>query len=172
MNILHMKYAVEVAKLGSLNKAAETLMIATPNISRSIKELEADLGITIFQRSAKGVVLTPDGEEFLDNASYFDRIIARSGGLSDAVAQGLKEQNIDFDLKAVPCDGIEACRTALLKLNKGILDGNFIEGMACIGGCIGGAGCLTHGEKNKAVVDKYGREAFEKTIGDAVSQLK
>ena len=172
MNILHMKYAVEVAKLGSLNKAAENLMIATPNISRSIKELEADLGITIFQRSAKGVVLTPDGEEFLDNASYFDRIFARSGGLSNAVAQGLKEQNIDFDLKAVPCDGIEACRTALLKLNKGILGGNFIEGMACIGGCIGGAGCLTHGEKNKAEVDKYGREAFEKTIGDAVSQLK
>jgi DNA-binding transcriptional LysR family regulator len=63
-----MKYAVEVARLGSLNKAAETLMIATPNISRSIKELEADLGITIFQRSAKGVVLTPDGEEFLDYA--------------------------------------------------------------------------------------------------------
>ena len=65
MNILHMKYAVEVAKLGSLNKAAETLMIAQPNISRSIKELEADLGITIFKRSAKGMVLTPYGEEFM-----------------------------------------------------------------------------------------------------------
>ena len=68
MNILHMKYAVEVARLGSLNKAAETLMVAQPNISRSIKELEADLGITIFSRSAKGMVLTPDGEEFLDYA--------------------------------------------------------------------------------------------------------
>ena len=68
MNILHMKYAVEVARLGSLNKAAETLMIAQPNISRSIKELEADLGITIFQRSAKGMVLTPDGEEFMNYA--------------------------------------------------------------------------------------------------------
>jgi DNA-binding transcriptional LysR family regulator len=63
-----MKYAVEVARLGSLNKAAESLMIAQPNISRSIKELEADLGITIFQRSAKGMVLTPDGEEFMDYA--------------------------------------------------------------------------------------------------------
>ena len=68
MNLLHMKYAVEVAKLGSLNKAAESLMIAQPNISRSIKELEADIGITIFQRSAKGMVLTPDGEEFIDYA--------------------------------------------------------------------------------------------------------
>ena len=63
-----MKYAVEVARLGSLNKAAETLMIAQPNISRSIKELEADLGITIFQRSAKGMLLTPDGEEFIGRA--------------------------------------------------------------------------------------------------------
>ena len=44
MNILHMKYAVEVAKVGSLNKAAETLMIATPNISRSIKDLEDAIG--------------------------------------------------------------------------------------------------------------------------------
>ncbi len=68
MNILHMKYAVEVARLGSLNKAAESLMTAQPNISRSIKELEADLGITIFQRSAKGMVLTPDGEEFMEYA--------------------------------------------------------------------------------------------------------
>ncbi|MBE7066662.1 MAG: LysR family transcriptional regulator [Ruminococcaceae bacterium] len=68
MNILHMKYAVEVARLGSLNKAAETLVIAQPNISRSIKELEADLGITIFTRSAKGMVLTPEGEEFISYA--------------------------------------------------------------------------------------------------------
>ncbi|MBQ6883505.1 MAG: ferredoxin, partial [Clostridia bacterium] len=111
-------------------------------------------------------------EGVLDNASYFGRIFARSGGLTDAAAQAMKEQNINFDIKPVVCDGIEACRMALLKLNKGVLDGNFIEGMACIGGCIGGAGCLTHGEKNKAEVDKYGREAFEKTIGDAVSLLK
>ena len=65
MNILHMKYAVEVAKAGSLNKASETLLIAVPNISRSIKELEADLGITIFDRTTKGMCLTHEGEEFI-----------------------------------------------------------------------------------------------------------
>ena len=111
-------------------------------------------------------------EGVLDNASYFGRIFARTGGLSDAVVQSLKEQNLDFDLKAVSCDGIEQCKTALLKKSKNVLDANFIEGMACVGGCIGGAGCLTHGEKNKAQVDEYGKEAFEKTILDAVSLLK
>ncbi len=111
-------------------------------------------------------------EDVLDNASYFGRIFARSGGLSDAVAQAIKEQNIDFEAKPCVCDGIEACKIALLKKSKNLLDANFIEGMACIGGCIGGAGCLTHGEKNKAEVDKYGREAYEKSILDATSVTK
>ena len=68
MNILQMKYAVEVAKVGSLNKAAETLLIAAPNVSRSIKELEADIGISIFERTTKGMELTPEGEEFINYA--------------------------------------------------------------------------------------------------------
>lgn len=68
MNLLHMKYAVEVAKAGSLNKAAETLLIAAPNVSRSIKELEADIGISIFERTTKGMELTPEGEEFINYA--------------------------------------------------------------------------------------------------------
>ena len=120
---------------------------------------------------SKDIDITSLEEGVLDNASYFGRIFARSGGLTDAVVQALKEQELEFDLKAVTCDGIEACKMALLKKSKNVLDANFIEGMACIGGCIGGAGCLTHGEKNKAEVDKYGREAYEKTISDAISLL-
>lgn len=120
---------------------------------------------------SRNIDITTLEEDVLDNASYFGRIFARSGGLTDAVKQGLIEQKIDFDLKPIACDGIEECRIALLKKNKNILDANFIEGMACTGGCIGGAGCLTHGEKNKSEVDKYGREALEKTISDAISVL-
>lgn len=74
-------------------------------------------------------------EEPLDNASYYGRIFARSGGLTDAVRQGLKEHGYeDFDFNPVACDGIEECRMALLKASKGVLNNNFIEGMACMGG--------------------------------------
>ena len=68
MNILHMKYAVEIAKLGSINKAAEALLIAQPNLSRAVKELETDLGVSIFDRSSKGMFLTPEGEKFIGYA--------------------------------------------------------------------------------------------------------
>ena len=61
VNILHLKYAVSIADNGSINKAAEEIHVAQPNLSRVIKELEADLGITIFQRSAHGMILTPEG---------------------------------------------------------------------------------------------------------------
>ena len=121
---------------------------------------------------SKGLDITELGEDVLNNASYYGRIFARVGGLSDAVTQALKEQNLDdFELNAVSCDGIAECKVALLKASKGKLQENFIEGMACEGGCIGGAGCLTHGNRNKAEVDKYGKEAFEKTINDAISVL-
>ncbi len=123
---------------------------------------------------SRDIDITTLEEGVLDNASYYGRIFARSGGLTDAVRQGLKEQNLDKNIAYDPvaCDGIEACRVALLKASKGVLTNNFIEGMACVGGCIGGAGCLTHGDKNKSDVDKYGMEAYEKTITDAISVLK
>ena len=89
MNILHAKYAVEVARLGSLSKAAETLMTAQPNISRSIKELEADLGIEIFKRSAKGMELTPDGEEFVE---YAKDILSRIDRLDQSYRDGYRKK--------------------------------------------------------------------------------
>lgn len=117
------------------------------------------------------IVELPESE--LDDASYFGRIFAHSGGLSAAASEALKEQgNTDFQIKPVVCDGIEQCKIALLKKSKGLLDANFIEGMACVGGCINGAGCLTHGdEKNKSLVEKYGKAAGDKTINDVVSKL-
>lgn len=96
MNILHMKYAVEVAKVGSLNKAAETLLIAQPNISRSIKELEADLGITIFERSSKGMFLTPEGESFI---GYAKNILKQIEQVEDIYKNGaMKKQKFSISV--------------------------------------------------------------------------
>lgn len=121
---------------------------------------------------AKKVDIENLKESVLDNASYFGRIFARSGGLTDAVSEAIKEQGeTDFVFNPIACDGIEACRAALLRAARGALPNNFIEGMACVDGCIGGAGCLTHGEKNKREVDAYGKEAMEKNITDAISVL-
>ena len=68
MNLLHMKYAVEIAEAGSINKAAERLYVGQPNLSRAVKELESSLGVSIFDRSSKGMFLTPDGEVFIRSA--------------------------------------------------------------------------------------------------------
>lgn len=74
MNFTHLKYALEIAKTGSLNKAAENLFMGQPNLSRALKELEGSLGIIIFERSAKGMVPTPEGERFL---AYANSILAQ-----------------------------------------------------------------------------------------------
>lgn len=74
MNILHFKYAVEIAKTKSISKAAENLYMGQPNLSRAVKELEEYLGITIFTRTSKGVTVTAQGEEFL---RYARRIMSQ-----------------------------------------------------------------------------------------------
>ena len=68
MNLMHLKYAVEIARTKSISKAAEVLYMGQPNLSRAIKELEESLGIVIFNRNSKGITITPEGEEFLSYA--------------------------------------------------------------------------------------------------------
>ena len=68
MTIQQLKYAVAIADCGSLNRAAEVLYVAQPSLTNSLKDLENEIGITIFSRSAKGTTLTNDGAEFLQYA--------------------------------------------------------------------------------------------------------
>ncbi len=68
MTLQQLKYLIAVATKGTISEAAKTLYISQPSLTASIKELEREMGITIFSRTNKGVVLTPDGEEFLGYA--------------------------------------------------------------------------------------------------------
>lgn len=85
MNIVHLKYAVEIAKTKSISKAAENLYMGQPNLSRAIRELEENLGITIFNRTSKGISITDEGEEFLQ---YAKRIIAQVDEMEELYQNG------------------------------------------------------------------------------------
>jgi [FeFe] hydrogenase (group B1/B3) len=120
---------------------------------------------------AREIDLTKLEEKPLDNASYYGRIFARSGGLTDAVKEALKEQGSTFEAKPLAVSGLNNCKTALSALKAGTADFNFIEGMACAGGCIGGPCCLTHEVRDAASVDKYGHESKESTIKGALDNI-
>ena len=117
LNIYHLRYALEIAKTGSIKNAAENLYMAQPNLSRAIKELENSLGITIFERTSKGVIPTADGEKFLirarnilkevdevqdlfskkKNLSIFSITVPRASYISKAFTEFSKKVSADTD---------------------------------------------------------------------------
>ena len=108
----------------------------------------------------------------LDQASGYGRTFARSGGVSAAVAQALKEKGSDFALKSQACSGLEACRVAFLKAIKGVGDVNFIEGMACEGGCVLGPAQLIRSPRNQNDVERHAKQAQGRTIGEALKAAR
>lgn len=104
MNILHLKYAVEVEKTRSISKAAKNLLMGQPNLSRAIKELEESLGVTLFNRTSKGMSPTPQGEEFLQ---YAKKILAQIYEL-EAMYKNNKNDKQTFSI-SVPRASYIAC---------------------------------------------------------------
>ena len=163
---------------------------------------------------SKDIIVDQLEETELDTATYYGRVFARTGGLSEAVAEAVREQKAAADaaksdaaktgdvsasgdagvagtsgaalseeaadgtgvdggdgsgeepfvFNPIVCDGIDSCKTALLRANKGLLPNNFIEGMVCTDGCIGGAACLSHGNADKRTIDNYGKKATRQEI--------
>ena len=94
MNFIHMKCVIEVARAGSINKASESLLMAPPNLSREIKELEAELGTHLFIRTAHGMKLTPAGEEFV---GYAKKIISQVDDIKNAFS-GNRKKKLRFSI--------------------------------------------------------------------------
>ena len=151
-------------------KKFETLYTRSKNaVSCAITFEEMQAWIDAAQidlRALKGVELV--------NSSAFGRGFARCGGLADAVAEAIQEMAgmEDFPLQAVSCNGLAECNAALLKKSKGVLKENFIEGMACDGGCIGGPACLSHSARNRAQFAKYEKQESERTIVGALGEFE
>ena len=100
-------------------------------------------------------------------ASCFGRGFARSGGVSEAMAQGLREHGVDFAIKPFAANGIEECRKALSLVSLGKADFNFLEGMACPGGCINGPGCMTHSPHHAVDLRDYCADTTVRTIEES-----
>ncbi|MEG0829754.1 MAG: 4Fe-4S dicluster domain-containing protein [Anaerovoracaceae bacterium] len=119
---------------------------------------------------SKDIIVEDLPESEMDHASYYGRIFARTGGVTAAVAEAIDELGKDsFEFNPVVCEGIDKCKPALMRASKGVLPNNFIEGMACMGGCVGGAGCLSHGAADKKGIDAYGESATGKEITQVIN---
>lgn len=117
---------------------------------------------------ARGIDPAKLDDTLLDNASFYGRIFAKSGGIAQGIVDVAKQYGVE-GIKPCQMNGIDECRTNLLKLKMGRAAENFFEGMACDGGCINGPLCITHSPRNVVDVDKYGSEAREKTIDNSVA---
>ncbi len=116
---------------------------------------------------ARGIDTTQCEDSTLDNASFYGRIFAKSGGIAQGVAYVAGKMGIE-GVKPVAMNGIDQCRQHLTLLRAKKATANFFEGMACDGGCVGGPLSITRSPKNVFDVDKYGNEAKEKDIDGSV----
>lgn len=108
-------------------------------------------------------------EDPVDDASCFGRGFAKSGGVTQAVRSVLEDEGLELELNPEICNGAEQYKIALLKASKGKLDKNFVEGMSCVEGCVGGAACLSHGLRSGAKVDTFSKAASHKHVAESVS---
>ena len=105
MTIQQLKYAIVISESGSMNKASEILYISQPSLTSSIQELEKELGITVFNRSGRGVTLTNDGVEFIQ---YARQVVQQYDGLLDKYSGaetrkkkfGISTQHYSFAVKS------------------------------------------------------------------------
>ncbi|MDO5134491.1 MAG: 4Fe-4S dicluster domain-containing protein [Eubacteriales bacterium] len=95
---------------------------------------------TLAMMTAKGVEIKAQGAP-LQQGSIYGRHFANAGGVTAAVLQTLKEKGIQEDIKVSKANGAKECKKLLTLMKNGRLPGDFLEGMACEGGCVNGPGC-------------------------------
>lgn len=172
MNVLFLKYAVEIAKAGSISKAAENLCVSQPNLSRAIKELEKELNIEIFERNAKGMSLTPDGEKLvsygkkiLEELDYIERTLKNGGqekklfSISVPRASYIGDAIAHFSLTLKKEDSIELLyeETNAAKTIKSVIDGSYRLGII----------------RYAATHDRYYKELLEEKglVGEVITEF-
>ncbi len=157
----------------NIDEKAEVVFIGPCIAKKSEKERTDDVDFVLtFEElaaliDAKEIDLSMLKSHPLNNASYFGRRFAATGGLSMAVADYLGEEKAK-DVRTLICDGIVECDKALKMANVGRLQADFVEGMACKGGCIKGPVTMHHGPKDVKSVEHYSKLALEGTPDQAL----
>ena len=151
---------------------AKKAEVRKPEISKYV-----DYAITFEELQAlfdsRDIILREQEETVWNQASYYGRIFARAGGLAEAVTHALKEMEIeDFEFNPISCDGIDKCKVALMCASKGVLPNNFIEGMACMGGCVGGSGNLVRYADAPKAMEEHAEKATATEILANVKKTK
>lgn len=118
---------------------------------------------------ASGIYQHELDEEITDCASRGGRIYARTGGVSRCIEETLEKlsQKRAIKLKAAQGNGVKECMDLLNRALKGELNANFLEGMGCVGGCVGGPKVVIDKELGRKFVDEYGEEADYETPLDS-----
>lgn len=118
---------------------------------------------------AKGVKLEPCALEEEQNGSIHAKGFSNSGGVTKAVKQALMEQGVHAGVNVRQCNGAAECRKALMLLKAGKLPEDFMEGMACEGGCVAGPGNILEERAFKREREKQLQRADDRLVTDTVS---
>lgn len=117
---------------------------------------------------AVGITPADLEEDESEHSSRAGRIYARTGGVSRAVSDTLNRIRPDrkIKIKALQADGVQDCRRLLKEIMEGKIEANFLEGMGCSGGCVGGPKVIIDPVKGRDLVEGYGNEALSNTPVD------
>ena len=132
----------------------------------------------LFEAKEVNFDFLPDNpEDSFQSASADGRGFAASGGVAQAVVNAIKKMDPDREVKVVSAQGLADCRKMMMMAKAGKYNGYLLEGMACPGGCIAGAGTLADPAKSAAMLNKYKNEAkmknsTETPYKDSISLLK
>jgi iron only hydrogenase large subunit-like protein len=123
--------------------------------------------------AARNVEVGDLAETEVNNATYFGRIFAKSGGITQGLVSLATEKGVE-GLAPISMNGLAECKVNLLKLRAKLksnkLVENFFEGMACEGGCINGPLTLHQSSKNATAVESHAKQATTQSVGEAVRQ--
>lgn len=128
------------------------------------KELQAML-------DAKGITVTAAGSH-IQQGSIYGRRFAHAGGVTEAVLQTLKEKGIETEVSVCRANGAKECKKALMLLKSGRLPEDFIEGMACEGGCVNGPGSLVAELESKKVREALQTKMDDRKVTDTVNKCQ